>query len=339
VRLMPVDQAAGLYLAQSVIDPASGVVLLNAGVRLSLRYVEALRSRGFLTVYASAAPPSGRPRDLDRDTREAAKAALADAVERLSAGRPLPILALMDAVEAMMAALRQDDLTLAALSMVRTADDATYEHSVNVAALSLLAAPKDLLPEALLHLGLGALLHDIGKALIPEHILQKPGRLSPEEVAIMREHTTRGFRALMEHPSGLSPVSAHLALCHHERLDGSGYPEGLAADAVHPFARIVAVADVFDALTHHRVYKTASTPADTARHLLANSGTEFDREVVVRLLSRLAVYPLGATVTLDDGRTGVVVEENAADPRAPIVELPDGVRVSGTVREATLRLY
>jgi HD-GYP domain-containing protein (c-di-GMP phosphodiesterase class II) len=327
VELRPVEQAEGMYLARSVVDPSSRLALLRAGVRLTRRYVEALEARGYWTVYVSANEPARSDLDVAAETRRRAKELLQAAEESLAAGRPLPLADIEETVARMVDELTSDPHALASLSMLRTADDASWEHSVNVAALAILAAPPDLDPVAKVRLGVGALLHDIGKALIPAAILTKAGPLNPAEEAVMREHTTRGFHALMEYETRISPLSAHVLLAHHERLDGSGYPQGLAGENLHLFPRVVAVADVWDAVTHARVYHPAKPAVEAAQVLRDGADRLFDGEIVRRLLSRIAVYPLGTAVLLADGQEAVVVEQNPERPAEPIVELRDGRRL------------
>jgi putative two-component system response regulator len=140
--------------------------------------------------------------------------------------------------------------------------------------------------EACRTLYLAAPMHDIGKIAIGDAILLKPGKLSPEERAVMEQHTAYGYRLLADGSSELVRHAAEIARCHHERWDGSGYPRGLAGTAIPLFARIAAVADVFDALTSERPYKQAWSPESAAEHLAQNSGKHFDPACVTAFLNR-----------------------------------------------------
>jgi putative two-component system response regulator len=133
---------------------------------------------------------------------------------------------------------------------------------------------------------LAAPIHDIGKIAVGDAILLKPGKLSPEERAVMEQHTTAGYRLLADGQSGLVRAAAEIAWCHHERWDGSGYPRGLAGAQIPLFARIAAVADVFDALTSERPYKNAWPPDQAAEHIAQNSGKHFDPACVTAFLKR-----------------------------------------------------
>jgi HD-GYP domain-containing protein (c-di-GMP phosphodiesterase class II) len=191
---------------------------------------------------------------------------------------------------------------------IRAIDDHTFSHSVNVCVLSLMTGiTLGFDREKLLSLGIGALLHDIGKASIPQPILNKPGKLNPEEFDIVREHPVHGYRMLLGIP-GVSIESADVAHEHHERHDGQGYPRGLKGGEIHEFAVICGVADVFDALTADRVYRKAY-PVHEAHELVAGSGNFlFDYPIVEAFLKNIAAYPLGTAVRLSTGHTGIVVE-------------------------------
>ena len=130
-------------------------------------------------------------------------------------------------------------------------------------------------------------MHDIGKIGIPDAVLLKPGKLTAEEWKIMRQHTVIGARILGDHPSGLLQLAASIALNHHEKWDGSGYPNGLAGEDIPHTARVVAVADVFDALTSVRPYKRAWSVSDAVELLREESGRHFDPEIVTAFLDCL----------------------------------------------------
>ena len=191
---------------------------------------------------------------------------------------------------------------------IRAIDDYTFGHSVNVCVLSLLTGiTLGYDREKLFSLGMGALLHDIGKAMIPQTILSKPGKLTPEEFAVVREHPVHGYRLLLRMPE-VSSDSADVAHEHHERYQGQGYPRGLKKSEINEFAVICGIADVFDALTADRVYRKAY-PVHEAHELVAGSGNFlFDYRIVDAFLKNIAAYPLGTPVRLSTGEIGVVVE-------------------------------
>lgn len=217
--------------------------------------------------------------------------------------------------------LQSHDQAMIMLHSMQIADHYLFQHSLNVCLYALmLGSSLGYTREELSTLGLGALLHDVGKTLIPEQILMKPGRLTEEEMAIMRKHTEDGFRIMKEIPN-VSLISAHCALQHHERLDGSGYPRGIKGDELHDFAKLLGIVDTFDAMTTHRVYKKAALPHEAVEVLYAGAGKLYDFDMINVFRDRIAIYPPGTTVELNTGEVGIVVDINASLPHRPIVRV------------------
>ena len=152
---------------------------------------------------------------------------------------------------------------------------------------------------------MGALIHDIDKVLIPKYIVLKPGPLTEEEFKTIKEHTTRGY----EYLKGSLDISAPariVALQHHEKMDGKGYPDNIKSKSINRFARIVAIADVYDALTSDRPYRKAMSPNDAVEYILAHGDTQFDYEMVKAFFKAVVPYPPGTLVKLNTGDIGVV---------------------------------
>ena len=168
-------------------------------------------------------------------------------------------------------------------------------------------------------LGMGLLLHDIGKLAVPPEVLHKRGRLTPEEIAIVQAHPETGFEMLKN--SGVSPVSRAVVRSHHEKWDGTGYPDRKAGIAIHQFARIATVADVFDALTSDRPYRTADPPHTGYEYILSRVGRDFDPEVVDIFRTSVAPHPPGTGVILSDGYCGIVKEVRPGSVNRPVVRL------------------
>lgn len=200
-------------------------------------------------------------------------------------------------------------------------DNYIFSHSFNVALYSTAIAMKTGFSEKeVLEIGTGGLLHDIGKTCVPDEILQKPGRLDPDEFELMKKHAEQGFEMLRK-LDDISLVVAHCAYQHHERWDGSGYPRGLKGEDIHPYARLMAVADVFDALTTHRVYRSSVLPHVAMEILYSGSNTMFDPTYVIAMRDTIALYPVGLSVTLNTGESGVVIGGNAGLPSRPIIRI------------------
>ena len=200
-------------------------------------------------------------------------------------------------------------------------DEYLYQHSFQVTLYSI-AIAKELgySYEDIRIIGIGAMLHDVGKLLIPPEIVMKPGRLTEEEYEIMKLHTKYGFD-LLRNLHSVSLLVAHCAFQHHERLDGSGYPRGLTNIEIHPYAKIIGVADVFDAVTSNRVYREKMLPSQGMAIIQEGSGTLFVPEIVEALRRSIVHYPNGTTLLLSDGRRGVVCKQNSKVPDRPYVRI------------------
>lgn len=169
-------------------------------------------------------------------------------------------------------------------------------------------------------LGLGSLLHDIGKTQIPQKLLFKPQKLDDEEYRQMRAHAEIGFRILKDEPN-VPLLAAHCALQHHERYDGSGYPRGLKGSEIHEYAQLLGLADSYDALTSHRIYRPAMLPHQAVEVLYAGSGTLYSQRILEIFRDKVAIYPPGIMVNLSTGEMGVVARINSDTPHRPVVRV------------------
>lgn len=178
------------------------------------------------------------------------------------------------------------------MEVMESTSDETGQHIKRVADTSkLLAQYVDYLTEEEVNsIFLASPMHDIGKIAIPEHILHKPGRLTEDEMTIMKTHADKGYELLKNSKRRLTTAASIIAREHHEKWDGSGYPRGLQGEEIHIFGRIVALADVFDALTHKRQYKSAWTIDDAVEYIKQNSGTHFDPSLVKILIDNLPEF-------------------------------------------------
>ncbi|MDF3000581.1 MAG: hypothetical protein K0Q48_700 [Bacillota bacterium] len=187
-------------------------------------------------------------------------------------------------------------------------DDYTYYHSVNVAVLSIvLGVALDLERDQLCNLGFAALLHDIGKVFINKDVLNKPGKLNPAEFEEIKTHSLLGCNHIKK-GYGVSNSSYMGILDHHEKYEGGGYPNNLKGDKISWYGRIIAVADVYDALTSDRPYRKAMLPSDAMEYIMASTMSLFDPKVVEVFVKKIAPYPIGTCVRLSNGLTGIVVE-------------------------------
>jgi putative nucleotidyltransferase with HDIG domain len=208
------------------------------------------------------------------------------------------------------------------LMKVQGHDYYTYVHSMNVCTFSVALGTAIGLPKKpdLEWLGLGAMLHDVGKALVDQRLINKPGRLTEEEFKKMKDHVLLGYNTLRENHD-LPEKVYEPVLQHHERWDGSGYPNGLKGGEISLFARTIAIADTYYALVSRRPHRREFLPHEAIEFIMAYSGELFDPELVQLFSKRVPLYPTGVTVKLNGGEVGFVTNANVGFIGRPVVRV------------------
>ena len=210
------------------------------------------------------------------------------------------------------------------LIAIKNFDDYTFSHNINVATISMMIAQAlSLSPDEIQTLGTGALLHDLGRLRISQHILSKEGQLTRLEFSEIAKHPAIGIN-LAGSSKSLDPNIATVILHHHERFKGGGYPHGQKGDRISLAARICSVADVFDALTTDRPFRKALSPYKAMSLMLGQVRTQFDPEIFQVFLRQVSLYPVGTIVELNTGQQAVVVKANARSLVQPTVKLIEG---------------
>lgn len=329
VQLLPLESIRpGMRLARSLYR-ADGSLLLAKGAVLHQELIAALQRQQIGLVYVADDYFSDTdvPDLVRTEVREQAQQAVAQALNSLPASPRMKTRSVMQVIETILDDVLHNPHAVLALVDARTAESELIQHSAGTAVLCIcLGMQLGLSRTDLRELGAGALLHDVGKAVIPSEILYKPGRLTPEERKVVETHPEHGFQVLRQ-IADFPLLGAHIAYQHHERMDGSGYPRGLKQADIHMYGAICGVADVYDAMTSPRPYRNAIHPAAALHWIRDQAGTLFHRQVVGALTRVVAPYPVATLVELNTGEVGLVRElsgESLERPQVVIVRDASG---------------
>ena len=302
---------------------SEGRILLNSGVVLTDSYIMRLRALGIASVYIKDEffGEVEVPEVVSEQTRMETVRIIRDNFTLLEQGHKINVRMMKNTVNTLIDELLENSHVLLNLTDIRGFDDYTFAHSVNVCILSLMTGITMRYYDAKLReLAMGAILHDIGKIQLDKNLLNKPDDLNHEEYNELKKHAEKGFEILRKYDD-ISLLSAHIAFQHHERWNGKGYPRRLAGTDIHEYSRIVAVADVYDALLADRPYRPAYTANQAIGILKQMSGTDLDPECTKALIANIAIYPIGTIVELNTGVVGMVVDVNKEMPTRPVVRV------------------
>lgn len=306
---------SGMTVARPIHGPY-GILMLNEGNVLSPRVIYALEKLGYPGVYIEDDVSADVALDeaIDEKARRAAtylvkemfsKAAMSKADKNIQMFESI-----QDLLGDMVDHIFSSDLTVLNVPMLKSFDDYTYQHSVDVGVLAIsLGKAMGLKKAEVLDLGKAAFFHDIGKMFVPKSILNKPTKLTREEMLVMRKHPEFSFD-FAKSVLGQPPVVNRSVLSHHERFDGMGYPNSLKGSDIPLFSQIIAMADVFDALGSARVYKKAMPATEGYEYVLGNAGFHFSAALVEIFAKTIAPFPVGVTVQLSNGLHAVVIRNN-----------------------------
>ncbi|QXB54670.1 HD-GYP domain-containing protein [Aeromonas sp. FDAARGOS 1415] len=336
----------GMYV-MAITSQTGTMEIAQTGLVTTRQQVETLIRRGVLTVRVDLArsklpgndqaivpelthAASGAPRPAGssdgralkiRRLYQEARELQGKFIRHLKAGEPIDITPLAAVAEEMVDTMFTHGDAMLCLARIRAKDAYLMEHSMNVAILlanfgRYLGLDRGVLKE----LTLGGLLHDVGKIMTPDAVLNKPGKLTDDEFRVMREHVVHSHDILIA-TAGITPTMLEVAANHHERLDGTGYPRRLKGDELSLYTRMSGIVDVYDAVTADRVYKQGMSPTQAFRILLKGINHHFDAELVTKFIKCMGVYPVGTLVMLSNQRLAIVMQRNEQQPLKPVVKV------------------
>lgn len=325
MRLIGVVNAKpGDILGQTILSN-NGSIMLKENVILTERYINKLHKIGIRYVYIheemleDIEPQDPKFLEIKSDVVKQLSnvfSKLEYNIENVSLQGTLS--AVTDIVEYL---LENKNISQTYLMEIKTYDNYTYVHSLNTCVLALFFGVQlSYNKSKLIELGMGSLLHDVGKTKIAKSILNKNDKLSTEEFEIMKKHSQYGYD-IVNKMNDMSYRSKLIVLQHHERIDGNGYPKGIKGDRISKFAQITSISDVYDAMVSDRIYRKKIKENEAYELILGGAGTLFDWELVNIFKNNFSIYPLGVCVKLSDGQEGFIVGHNKCFPDRPIVRV------------------
>ncbi|TFE30634.1 HD-GYP domain-containing protein [Cohnella luojiensis] len=332
MRMMPISLCRpGMKLAKKIYSD-EGIVLLAEGVELTSTLIRRLGECGISFLYIVDSRTEGLvvpellSDETQRRTIQAIRTAFrtfVDQPRKSSKTGTYPYVGrkMREVMQMIMDDLSHKQDAMIMLMNLHTVDHYLYKHSLNVCVYTtMLGMASGYNQEQLITLGLGALLHDVGKTQISMQVLLKPGTLSATEFEEMKRHAERGYYLLKDEPN-IPLLAAHCAYQHHERIDGSGYPRGIKGDEIHDYAKWIGIVDSYDAMTNHRVYRNAMLPHQAVEALYSGSDILYDTSMLQLFRDNVAIYPIGLTVKLNTGQSAVVSDINSTCAHRPVIRV------------------
>jgi HD-GYP domain-containing protein (c-di-GMP phosphodiesterase class II) len=300
----------GMILAKPICRPKDGLILLQNNIELKQSYIEKIKALNLDSIWVQ----EGQELDeaecivpIKEEPRFRATSILRTTFSQMKEMKNIDIVKLKDMVKEIIDYILNDSRIVYTLTKLNAYDNYTFTHSVDVCVLSvLIGSIMNLKRNELEILGISSLLHDIGKTHIDVRVLNKPFKLNMDEYEQIKTHTRGGYE-LLRTRSNVSFLVPHMALQHHEREDGSGYPRGLSSKRIHRFAKIIAVADVFDAMTSHRIYQNPVPASAAIQEICENTPSKYSKEIVEHFIKIVAPYSKGSILLLNNQQTVEVV--------------------------------
>ena len=332
MRLLPIENVKpGMKLARAVFRDQDGKVLLRPGVVIKPSYIQKFKELQYQYLYIM--DPGDEEQTLadlepiKEETLFQARGLVKKYFTLLKQNKNINIDELKGVITDIVDQIIRNPNVVYNMLDIRTHDNYTYAHSVNVCIISVMVGVAlNLNRRQLETLGIGALMHDIGKILIDNKILNKPDKLEPEESELIKKHARDGYE-LLKKKADINFLSSHVVFQHHEREDGSGYPRGLTGKRIHRFSKIVAVVDTYDAMTSNRSYREEITTLHALAEIKQEAARKFDSNVVEAFLRVVAPYPIGSTLLFKNGQKAIV---KSVSRHECLVEVIEGSEMGNT---------
>ncbi len=248
-----------------------------------------------------------------------AKDCVKDMFDEVRMGNAVNLSVISPVVKDIVSSVEQHRDALLTIARLKSSSDYTYMHSVAVCGLMVaLSKRMNLNTKQIEQAGLAGLLHDIGKVAMEDEILNKPGKLTDEEYTAIKSHTTEGYKILSK--TKMEKAVLDVVLHHHEKIDGSGYPDQLKGNNISVLSRMGAICDVYDAVTSNRPYSSGWDPALALKRMASWEG-HFDKQIFSKFVQCLGIYPVGALVKISSGHLAVIIEQNSTDLVKPVIKV------------------
>ncbi|GHD78590.1 HD-GYP domain-containing protein [Vogesella fluminis] len=297
------------------VSHARSVDEVNASLQQQM--IEAVTGKPAPAITLSFAEELGRANRI----KSQAHALVRTVMQDVRLGRAVELEQVEPMIESITESVLSNSGALLTLLRIKNKDDYTFLHSVSVGTLMIAFCHSVGMDTDTIHLaGLGGILHDTGKALVPDEILNKPGRLTEAEFDIIKRHPRDGFD-ILSRTEGIGEIPLDITLHHHERVDGSGYPHRLNGDTISTLAKMAAIVDVYDAITADRCYHKGMAPTDALRKIFEWSKYHFDPKLVQAFMRCVGIYPVGTLVLLESGKLGVVIEQHHSNLLTPKIKV------------------
>ncbi|MFA5576960.1 MAG: HD-GYP domain-containing protein [Tissierellaceae bacterium] len=314
----------GMVLDMEIIDQKSGAVLVPEGMALTKSLIDKLKGNrvSSLIIREEEVPEGIKNEDFTKEYSKMAES-FDDVFEKAMQNGEIKTDQVMHQMEGFVEEISKESDILTQMRLMKKTDDYTFNHSLGVSILALtLGKWLGYSQEQIEELAIAGLFHDIGKLRIPMDIVKKPGKLTEEEFELMKKHSFYGYEMLLRTNEFSNGILLGV-LQHHEKVDGTGYPNGVKADKIHDYGKILAICDIYHALTSNRVYKDKDSPLTVADYLKKESFVSLDPYMTQVFLKNISKFYVGNKVLLSDGTTGLIVYIHPQDENRPIVQVGD----------------